>query len=127
MKDELAGRTERGWDDNRKGYACLDSVPILVPRRTASLRDPDEVKIVPSSGVRYARLRRVNERRARITVSGVEFARDIAELLGGSEGIRTEIFSGTVRKVRDKSFAEVASLRSAVLNEVLTSFQRYAF
>ena len=119
MKDELAGHTERGWDDNRKGYACLDSVPILVPRRTASPRDPDEPRSVPSSGVRYARLRRVNELVVRITVSGVEFARDMAVLLGGSEGIRTTIFPGTVRKIRDKSFADVVSLRSAVLNEGL--------
>ena len=71
MKEELAGRAERGWDGDRKGYACLDSVPIVVPRRTANPRDSDEPWSVPSNGVRYTRLRRVNELRARITVSGV--------------------------------------------------------
>ena len=104
------------WENELICYACLDSVPIGVSRRTANPRDPDEPRSIPSSGVRYARRRRVNELRARITVSGVEFTRDMAELLGGSEGIRTTTFP---RKVRDKFFAEVASLLSAVLNEGL--------
>ena len=115
MKDEPAGRTERGWDGGRKAYTCLDSVPILVPRRTASLRDPDEAKIVPRSGIVYG----ISKKEPRIAVSGAEFSRDMRTVFGGPDDAKTIIFPSMVRTVRQEAFSKAQSLRAVILNEGL--------
>ena len=61
----------------------------------------------------------VSEEHVRATVSGVELSRDIKCIFGGSDGIRTMIFSTIIRSVRQGSFHGVKSLKSVVLNEGL--------
>ena len=74
----------------------------------------DETRTVPANGVRY-----VPGKEPDITVSGVEYSRDMAKILGGPDGIRTIIFPNMVRSVRQGSFHGAKGLRSVVLNEGL--------
>ena len=47
MKDEKHRKAERGWDEERAGYACRDGKFIEVPHKSAKIRDLNEVKRAP--------------------------------------------------------------------------------
>ena len=103
MNAEEAGLHQKAhrktsWNTVRRQYTCGDGTRIKVPRRTADIRDLDETKTVPSSGVTYAR-DSLEEFQPRIAVSGVEFDRSMRMLFGGSDGIRTIIFPSMLRTV----------------------------
>lgn len=118
MDCEMYVRAERGWSGLRGRCVCRDGEAVPVMRRTASVRDLDERKTVPGSGVAYAR----DDSGAllpRIEVSGVEYDRGMETVFGGSDGIRTMTFPNTVRTIRQSSFHEAKSLRAVVLNEGL--------
>ena len=115
MKDELAGRAERGWDVRRKGYVCRDGRMVDVPRRRATARDPDEMKIAPRSGIVY----RVGKKEPRIAVSGAQFSRNTGAVFGGPNDAETIIFPSTIRTVRQGAFSKAPSLRAVILNEGL--------
>lgn len=87
--------------------------------RIANIRGPDEQKTVPSSCVTYARDDQTHALAPRIEASGTEYGRRMETILCGSDGVRTIIFPATTKTVRQGSFYEVASLRSAVLNDGL--------
>lgn len=80
----------------RKGYNCQDGKRVEVPRRTASVRDLNEIKTVPRNMITYT----VSEEHVRATVSGVELSRNMRCIFGGSDSIRTMIFSTIIRSVR---------------------------
>lgn len=44
---------QRGRDDERDCYTCWDGAHVHVPRRTASVRDLDEIKRVPRNKIIY--------------------------------------------------------------------------
>ena len=121
MEDSLAGRTKRHWNAKREGYVCRDGSAVRVPRRSASVRNLGERKVVPRNWILYARYGKTRRLRPSITVSGVELDINMEEMLGGSDGIRTIIFPEMVTTVRQGAFYGVKSLRSAVLNEDLVT------
>ena len=64
--------------------------------KNASVRDLDGTKTVPRNMITYV----VSKKEPRTCVSGVEFSRDIKEVLGGPDDIRTMIFPNTVKSIR---------------------------
>ena len=106
------GGARLGWNCKREKYVCRDGREIGVPQRTANVRDLDETKTVPRNTIRYM----AGKSELRIMVSNADYDRDMETLSGGSDGIRTAIFPTTVRTVRRRSFHNIASLRSAILN-----------
>ena len=94
---------------------CLDGKSIEIPHRNASVRQLNSIKISPRNRITY----KVNERDMKATVSGVEFDRDMRNIFGGPDGIRTMIFPTMVRTVRQGSFCQTRSLRIIILNEGL--------
>ena len=65
----MCGRTERSWDEERAGYACRDGNVVQVPRRSANIRDLDEIKRAPRNQIRYT----AGKKEVRTTVSGIEY------------------------------------------------------
>lgn len=55
----------------------------------------------------------------RIEVSGIEFCRDMMQIFGGSDGVRTITFPIMVTTIRQGSFYQIKSLQSVVLNDAL--------
>lgn len=107
MDNEIAGMTELSlgensshvhlsWNVKYTHYGCRDGKRIEVPRRTASVKDLRETKIIPKNRVTYA----ISEEEQKITVSGTVFSRDMKIVFRGSDGIRTTIFPCMVRTVR---------------------------
>lgn len=107
MDNEIAGMTELSlgensshvhlsWNVKHAHYGCRDGKCIEVPRRTASVKDLRETKIIPKNRVTYA----VGDEEQKITVSGTVFSRDMKIVFRGSDGIRTTIFPCMVRTVR---------------------------
>ena len=109
------GSARLGWNCKREEYACRDGKEIGILHRTVNVRDLDETKTVPRNTIRYM----AGKSEPRITVSNADYNRDMETLSGGSDGIRTVIFPTTVRTIRRRSFRNIASLRSAVLNRGL--------
>ena len=85
-----------GWDDERGDYSCRNGEHVEVPHRSASVRDLDETKAVPRNMIRYS----AGKREPRACISGVEFGRDMKEIFGGPDDIRTMIFPKMVRTIR---------------------------
>ena len=100
MSGEIVCRKERGWDDACEEYTCGDEIRVVVPHKTAGVRDPRGSKTVPKNGVRYARDARTHSLETRIGVSGAGFCRDMGTIFGGAEGIRTIVFPKTVKTAR---------------------------
>ena len=105
--------TQLGWDSKCARYGCRDGKRIEIGHRSANVRALDKTKTVPRNTITYV----VSKKEPRTCVSGVEFGRDIKEVLGGPDDIRTIIFPEMVRTVRQGSFRGVKSLKSVVLNE----------
>ena len=123
MNDEEVGlgqstRRGAGWDAAHRQYTCRDGMPVEVPCKTAFIRNLDETKILPSSGIRHARDAK-KRLQPRTVISGVEFNRNMRVLFGGSEGIRTIIFPSALRTIKQGAFSYVRSLQKVVLNEDL--------
>ena len=85
-----------GWYDGRASYTCWDGAHVHVPRRTANVRELDEIKTVPRSMIRYS----AGKKELRIRISGVEFGRDMKIVFGGPDDIRTVIFPTMVKSIR---------------------------
>ena len=115
MKDEACGKIERGWDEERVGYACRDGKFIGVPHKSANIRDLNEVKKDLRNQIRYI----AGKKEVRTTVSGVKYDHCMRKIFGGPDDIRTIIFSEGVRTIRQGAFHGVKSLRAALLNEGL--------
>lgn len=62
---------------------------------------------------------RVDKKELEIVVAGAEFSRNMKEIFGGPDNIRTMIFPNTVRTVRQGAFRGIKSLKSVMLNEGL--------
>ena len=65
-----------------------------------TIRDLDEQKTIPRSGIRYARDTQTHALLPRIDVSGVEFGRRMNEIFGGPDDVRTIIFPEMVRTIQ---------------------------
>ena len=52
MKDETTG-VERAWDAEYECYTCLDRTAVLVPHRSANIRELDKTVVVPKNMIRY--------------------------------------------------------------------------
>lgn len=98
--NESRKRTKLGWNARHDRYACLDGRTFGVPCRTANVRDLDETKTVHRSAIRYT----ADNREVRITASGIEYNRNMIKVFGGSDDIRTTIFSEGVRTIRQGAF-----------------------
>ena len=85
-----------GWDDEREDYSCRSGEHVEVPHRSASVRDLDETKTVRRNTITYI----AGKGNIRITVSGVEFNRDMTQIFGGPSDIRTAIFPEMVKIIR---------------------------
>ena len=85
-----------GWDDEREDYSCRNGELVVVPHRTANVRDLDEMKTVPRSMIRYS----AGKKELRTCISGVEFGRDMKIVFGGPDDIRTVIFPTMVQSIR---------------------------
>lgn len=96
MNYRTNGIRERGWDDECEEYTCWDGACFHVPRRSVDIKNLDEIKTVPKNMITYT----VSEEHVRATVSGVELSRNMRCIFGGSDGIRTMIFSTIIRSVR---------------------------
>ena len=108
-------RISPGWDDELEEYNCRDGKRIVVPRRTASVRELDKTKTVPRNMIRYT----ASKKESRVHIFGIECSNDIRKIFGGPDDVRTIIFPAMVRTIRQGSFRDVKSLRSVVLNEGL--------
>ena len=104
-----------GWDDEREDYSCRNGELVVVPHRSAKVRDLDKTKTVPRNMIRYS----ADKKELRTCISGIEFGRDMKIVFGGPDDIRTMIFPEMVRIIRQGSFYGVKSLISIVLNEGL--------
>lgn len=72
-----------------------------MPHRTAKNR---EKKQVSANGVMYAKDAKTGTLFPRTMISEVQFARNIREISGSLQGIRTLIFPAPVRTVKQESF-----------------------
>lgn len=106
-RDENNPRIQLGWNSKRTHYRCRGGRHIAVPRRTASVRELDETKTASRNMIRY----RASKKELRACTSGVKFGRDMKEIFGGPDDIRTIIFPEMVRTVRQGSFRDVKSLK----------------
>ena len=111
----MCRRTEHKWDEEREGYACRDGKFICVSHKSANIRDLDEIKRAPRNQIRYI----AGKTEVRITISGIEYDQCMRKIFGGPDDIRTIIFSEGVRTIRQGTFHNTKSLRSALLNEGL--------
>ena len=115
MQNKTCGSAGRGWDSERGSYVCSDGALVRVPRKTANVRDLDEVKRDLRNQIRYT----AGKKEVRTTVAGIEYDQCMRKIFGGPDDIRTIIFSEGVRTIRQGTFHNVKSLRIAILNEGL--------
>ena len=86
MKDEVVAGAEKGYKWNT----------IVVPQGATLIIEFGERKDAPRNVIKYA----AGRKEIRITVSGVEYGSDMAEVFAGSRDARTMTFPNTVREVR---------------------------
>ena len=100
MNNGPARRAKRRWNDEHNECTCRDHVIVTLQHKVVTVRDLDEQKTVPRSGIRYARDTQTHALLPRIDVSGVEFDRGMKIVFGASDSISTMIFPTTVRTIR---------------------------
>lgn len=86
MKDEAPAGAEKGYKWNT----------IVVPQGATLVIEFGERKDAPRNAIKYT----AGRKETTITVSGVEYSPDIAEVSAGSRDTRTMTFPNTVREVR---------------------------
>ena len=106
-----ASRIAPGWSGVRRRYTCRDGKRAEVQRGTTEHGAPRNL-------VKYARYKH-RRFRPSIVVSGTQFCRDMAEILGNSDTSRTITFPETVRTAQRYVLNKTRCLRSVVLNECL--------
>lgn len=114
------------WKTNSEGcsaYACADGVVVRLQHRRTSAVARDERTY--TSGAVY------QERRTRgavlVTVSGIQFSRDMTEVIEAKNCARTVTFPNTARRAEQSLFCGAAGLRSAVLNRGFEDLPSFAF
>ena len=95
-RDENISCIQLSWNSKCTHYGCRGGKLIAVPRRTADVRDLDEIKTVPRNMIMYT----VSKKELRTCISGVEFGRDLKTIFGGPDDVRTVIFPEMVRTIR---------------------------
>ena len=93
--NESSKRAKLGWNARHESYACLDKRVLCIPRQTANVRDLDNTKTVRRSAIRYT----TDNLEVKMTVSGVEYKRDMVTIFGGPDDIKTIIFPKMVRTI----------------------------
>ena len=109
--------------DGRSAYACADGVVVRFQHGRTSAVARDE-RAYTSGAV-------CQERRTRgavlATVSGVQFSRDMTDVVGAVDCVRTVVFPSTARRAEQSLFCGAAGLRSAVLNRGFEDLPSCAF
>ena len=96
MDCEIVRKVKKAWDARRADYVCRDDERVKVPHRRANIRDLNETKIAPRNIIQY----KAGQKEPEITVSGVEYSRDMKKILGGPDDVRTIILPSVVRTIR---------------------------
>ena len=91
----------------------------MVPKRTARVRLIGETEVTSKNVLVCKKDERSQTLQTSASVSGLLFGRDMREVLGAPNGLRTVIFPKMVRKICQGSFYDVRPLRSVILNEGL--------
>lgn len=110
-----------------RAYTCADTVKIAVPRKTAVVKAFWMARTVWTNLILYERDGSSKMRVSRPFVSGAKFDRDVRTLVGGSQGLRTMTFPGTLLAVQDQALSETNSLRAIRQNEGLITIGTSAF
>lgn len=111
MANHDTPRITPGWSTVRREYTCRDGKRVEVQCGTVEQNCPRNL-------VKYAR-NKSQRLHSSVTVSGTQFCRDMAEIFGSPDAIRTMTFPVTIRTVHDYTFDEAKRLRSMVLNDGL--------
>lgn len=113
--EEAESSVSQGSDDEYMRYLCRDGVTIDVCRKVAR----KGLQTAYNNAIAYARDKNADALRERLFISGAQFSRDMKEVLGSLDVIRTIILPPMVRTVKQGAFYRSTVLRSAVLNEGL--------
>lgn len=96
------------WVRGRESYVCADGMVLEVSARA-----------LDANALVYEKNEQPGEHYIIIYISGVQFNREVDQILESPDSIRTIIFPETVRVVEQGAFFRNQALRSAVVNEGL--------
>ena len=83
--EEIGATITPGWNDECACYRCRDDVTLEAPKAAA---------------IRYARDKKSNTLKARLSIQDIIFSRDAKEIVESKDCIRTITFPLTVRVIR---------------------------
>ena len=113
--EEAESSVSQGLDDEHMRYLCRDGVTIDVARKVTR----KGLQTAYNNAIVYARDKNADALWERLFISGAQFSRDMKEVLGSLDVIRTIILPPMVRTVQQGAFYRSTALWSAVLNEGL--------